>query len=95
MKNFLSINWRVRAKNPLFWAQVFASVVLPVLAYFGLKAEDVNTWGILLDTLKKAISNPFVLGTMLTSIWGVINDPTTSGLSDSSKALSYKRPNDR
>ncbi|MEY8360207.1 phage holin [Anaerotruncus colihominis] len=30
----MKINWKVRIKNPLWWAQVTAALVLPVLAYF-------------------------------------------------------------
>lgn len=32
----MKINWKVRIKNPLWWVQIEAALVLPVLAYFGL-----------------------------------------------------------
>ncbi len=32
----MKINWKVRIKNPLWWVQIAAALVLPVLAYFGL-----------------------------------------------------------
>ena len=32
----MKINWKVRIKNPLWWVQIAAALVLPMLAYFGL-----------------------------------------------------------
>ena len=32
----MKINWKVRMKNPVFWAQVAVAVVGPILAYLGL-----------------------------------------------------------
>ena len=45
----MKINWKVRIKNPLRWAQVAAALVLPVLAYFCLASEDMTSWGALWD----------------------------------------------
>ncbi len=38
------INWKVRMRNPMFWAQILLSVIMPILAYLGLTAEDLNSW---------------------------------------------------
>lgn len=39
-----AINWKVRLKNPVFWAQVAAAVVSPILVGLGLQWEDMTTW---------------------------------------------------
>ena len=44
------------------------------------------------DTLVKAISNPYVVFTIVVSMWNAINDPTTAGIKDSKQALSYDAP---
>lgn len=86
------INWKVRFKNPVFIAQLVMAVLLPILTYFGMSTEDLTSWSILGNTLLKAISNPYVIAMIAVSVWNAINDPTTSGVSDSEKALNYDEP---
>lgn len=87
------INWKIRFKNPVFIAQLIMAVLLPILAYFGLTVEDMDSWAKLGKTLLEAISNPYVVGLVIVSVWNAVNDPTTQGVSDSIKAMTYKRPN--
>ena len=87
------INWKVRLKNPMFWAQLVMSVLMPILAYLGLTAEDLSSWAALGDVLLKAVSSPYILGLVIVSVYNAIIDPTTSGFSDSRRALTYSRPN--
>ena len=35
----MNINWRVRLKNPVFWAQVVVAIAAPILAGLGLQWE--------------------------------------------------------
>lgn len=86
------INWKVRAKNPLFWTQIVLAVLMPILAYMGLTVEDITTWAILGATLLEAVKNPYVLGLVVVSVWNAINDPTTEGAKDSKLAMTYVKP---
>lgn len=86
------INFKVRMKNPVFWVQIILAVFTPILAYAGLTAQDLTTWPALGDLLLGAISNPYVLMTVVVSVWNAVNDPTTSGVSDSEEALTYEQP---
>lgn len=88
----MKINWKVRFKNPVFIAQLILAILTPILAYVGISASDITSWQILGDLLLKAISNPYVLGLVAVSVWNCINDPTTEGVSDSEKALTYEKP---
>lgn len=88
------INWKVRLRNVMFWAQLALSVFVPVLAYFGLTAEDLTSWGTLWEVILKAVSNPYVLGMAIVGVYNAITDPTTTGFTDSKRALTYGRPND-
>lgn len=88
----MGINWRVRIKNPIWWAQMLLAVLTPILAYAGLTTSDITTWAALGELLLGAISNPYVLGMVLVSVWNAINDPTTSGITDSAQALTYTKP---
>lgn len=86
------INLKVRFKNPVFIAQLVMAILLPILTYFGLTVEDMNSWSILGKTLLDAISNPYVIGTVIVSVWNAINDPTTKGFNDSARAMTYTEP---
>ena len=87
------INWKVRFKNPVFYVQLLLAVLTPILAYMGLTMSDLTTWPAVGNVLLQAVSNPYILGLVVVSVWNAINDPTTSGVSDSSKALTYNKPN--
>lgn len=86
------INWKVRARNPLFWVNLLAAVALPVLGYFGLTGADFTTWGMVWDTLLRAVSNPYVCALAVVGAWNAVNDPTTRGVADSTRALTYQQP---
>ena len=88
----MKINWKVRFKNPHFIAQVILAILLPILAYMGLSLEDLTTWPMLGGLILSAIKNPYVLVLVLVSVYNAINDPTTSGLGDSKRALTYQKP---
>ena len=88
----MKINWKVRLRNPVFWAEVAAAVVLPVLAQLGLSWADMDSWAALWDALRLAVKSPVILTAVAVSVWNAINDPTTRGLSDSDRALGYNEP---
>ena len=87
------INWKIRFKNPVFYMQLILAVLTPVLAYMGLTVKDLTTWVAVGNVLLQAVSNPYVLALVLVSVWNAVNDPTTSGISDSTNALTYDKPN--
>lgn len=89
------MNWKVRFKNPLFIAQMILSVLTPILAYAGLTVKDLTTWKALGDLLMGALSNPYVLGLVVVSVFNAVTDPTTSGIKDSEQALTYTKPKER
>ena len=86
------MNIKVRVKNPVFWVQIFLSILTPILAYAGLTAQDLTTWVKLGEVLIMALSNPYVLGLVIVSVWNALNDPTTKGITDSKRAMEYKKP---
>ena len=84
------INWKVRMRNPMFWTQILLSVIMPILAYLGLTAEDLS---VLVEVLIKAVSSPYILSLVIVSVYNAITDPTTTGFTDSKRALTYDTPN--
>lgn len=86
------MNLKVRFRNPVFIAQLFLSVLMPVLTYSGLTVQDITTWQTLGNLLYNALGNPYVLGLIAVSVWNALTDPTTAGLGDSSRAMTYDKP---
>ena len=86
------MNLKVRFKNPVFIAQLILAILTPILAYAGLTVQDLTSWQALGEILLGAISNPYVLGLIVVSVWNALNDPTTAGITDSVQALTYDKP---
>lgn len=83
----MSINWRVRLKNKTFWLSLIPAVLLlvqVVAAVFGYTLD----LGELGNKLLAVVNALFAV----LSILGVVTDPTTKGVSDSTQALSYEEP---
>lgn len=83
----MKINFKIRAKNKSFWLALIPAVLLlvqVVLAPFGYNWD----YGVLNQQLTAIINSLFAV----LSIVGVIADPTTAGVSDSTRALGYTAP---
>lgn len=81
------INWTVRIKNKAFWLAVIPALLLlaqTVAAVFGYTL-DLGDIGNKLIAVVNAVFGVLV-------ILGVVNDPTTAGMSDSKQAQGYNFP---
>jgi len=83
----MKINWLVRIKNKNFWVAIIPAVLLliqVIAAVFGFEIDLGDLGNRLLDVVNAAFAVMVILG--------VVNDPTTDGLSDSKQALTYTEP---
>lgn len=87
-----NINWSVRVNNPVWWAEVIASIVVPLIVGVGMSWDDMTSWATLGQALVTAVGNPVVVVSMLVSLWNTITDPTTAGVGDSKTAMTYEKP---
>jgi len=81
------INWTVRIKNKTFWLALIPAALLlvqVVAAVFGYTLD----LGELGDKLLAVVNALF--GVL--AILGIVTDPTTKGVGDSSQALTYDKP---
>lgn len=85
MKN---INWKVRIKNRTFWLTLIPALILVVQAGAAIFGYTID-FGDVGNKIAVFINAVFVLLTLL----GIVNDPTTTGITDSTNALGYDRPN--
>lgn len=84
------INWKVRVLNKTFWLTLVPALALLLqtfLAVFNVQLELGET----IDKLLVFINALFAIFVIV----GVVNDPTTSGVSDSTRAMTYDRPNNQ
>lgn len=88
----MKINWKVRFKNPIFWRNIIVSIMAPILVSVGVSWEQITTWSALWALFVQAASNPVIIVAVVCSVWNAINDPTTAGDSDSTRALEYSTP---
>lgn len=86
------MNLRVRIKNPVFWVQLLLGICATVLAYAGLTAADMTSWGAVWDVVRQGLTNPYCLFLVASNVWNALNDPTTSGLTDSDRVKQYEKP---
>ena len=85
----MKINWQVRWKNKAFWVAIVPAVLLliqAVAAVFGYTLDFTDLQGKLLAVVEALF--------VVLTIMGIVVDPTTVGLSDSARVLSYTEPND-
>ena len=81
------MNWKVRIKNKTFWLTMIPAVLLlvqVVAAVFGYSLD----FGDLGNKLLAVVNAVFAL----LAILGIVNDPTTAGVTDSAQALTYQVP---
>ena len=84
------INWKVRVLNKSFWLTLVPALALLLqafLAVFNVRLELGET----IDKLLVFINALFAV----LMIVGIVNDPTTSGISDSTRAMTYETPNNQ
>ncbi|MGX4668239.1 phage holin [Cerasibacillus sp. JNUCC 74] len=83
----MKINWKVRVKKKSFWLTLVPAVVL--------LAQTIGNWfgyDVAAELIKEEAAKFINAVFAVLVILGIVNDPTTSGLSDSEQALNYIKP---
>lgn len=83
----MKINWKVRFKNKMFWLALIPLVALLVTQVAGIFGFNINLDGVSSE-LQGIVGTIFSILILL----GVVVDPTTDGIGDSDRAMTYDRP---
>lgn len=83
----MKINWKVRLKNPVFWLTVIPAVIALVYTVLGL-------FGVVPSISEDVLVNAVMAIISALTTVGVLVDPTTKGVGDSDRALTYEVPSD-
>ena len=81
------INWKVRIRNRASWVSLIPAGLLLVqsgAAMFGINLDLGETGNRLLAVVNQLVA--------VLTILGIVNDPTTAGLSDREGAMTYQVP---
>ena len=81
------INWKVRFKNKNFWMSLIPAVLVLIKEVFGLFGMHIDI-GDIGNKLLAIVEAVFMVLTIL----GIVVDPTTDGVGDSRRALTYEEP---
>lgn len=83
----MKINWTVRLKNKTFWLTAIPALLL-------LGSQILTLFGVTWDYTPLAQQLSAITGTVfgILTLIGIVNDPTTDGVSDSTQALTYTEP---
>lgn len=81
------VNWLVRLKNKTFWLSFIPALLLLVQVIASVFGYSLDL-GELGNKLLAVVNAVFAL----LSILGIVTDPTTSGVSDSERAMGYTEP---
>ncbi|MBR4475013.1 MAG: phage holin [Oscillospiraceae bacterium] len=82
-----AINWKVRINNKLFWIALIPAVLILIQTACGLFGLSLDFSGL----EEKLIALVNALFAVL-AILGIVADPTTEGLYDSKRAMTYEVP---
>lgn len=83
----MKINWTVRLKNKAFWMTVIPAIFVLINTVATALGFDIDL-SVTENTILQVVNVIFVV---LTAI-GVVIDPTTVGINDSARALTYTEP---
>ena len=81
------MNWIVRLKNKQFWISLIPALALAVQAVAAIFGYTIDLTT-LVGKITAAVDAIFAVLVIL----GIVVDPTTSGIGDSKRALTYEKP---
>ena len=81
----MKVNWKVRFKNKT-WLSMFISLIV------GFVFNILKAFDIVPVVTENAIMTAVGQALTLLGLLGVIVDPTTEGIGDSNRAMSYEEP---
>ena len=88
----LNLKVRFSKHNLTFVMRFVGALLIPVLAYMGIKFEDINSWNAMGKVLIEFLSNPYLVLLTFVNAINLLPDPTTPGIKDGEIGMKYKKP---
>jgi len=83
----MKINWKVRLQHKQFWVSLIALLIVLANQIAGIFNVDITIYNDQVTAISETILS-------ILALLGIIIDPTTSGVSDSTHAMDYNKPKD-
>ena len=81
----VKLNWKVRFKNKVWLSSFIAAIVTFIYTILGM-------FDVAPEVTQNSVMNVINAILMMLSLTGVVVDPTTAGIGDSDRAMSYDEP---
>lgn len=81
----MQMNWKVRFKNKVWISSFIATIITFIYTILGM-------FDVAPEVTQNSIMNIINAVLMMLSLTGVIVDPTTAGIGDSNRAMTYEEP---
>lgn len=90
----MNFNFKVRAKNPLFWVANIVAVLVYIGGYLGIKGTDVTSWDKLFSIIGDVVANPYLIVMIIVTFVTTAISYTDKGLKDTGIVQTYTKPRD-
>lgn len=81
----MKINWKVRLQHKQFWVSLIALLIVLANQIAGIFHVDITIYNDQVTAITETVLS-------ILALLGIIIDPTTNGVSDSTQALNYNKP---
>lgn len=78
MKNMPRIDWKARKKNVYF----IVGIIGLLLSTLRIEPSTLTSWDKVLEALIAFFSNPYLIGTFMMALFGIIVDGSSPGMGD-------------
>lgn len=88
----MNFNFKVRAKNPLFWIANIVAVLVYIGGYLGVKGTDVTSWDKLFSIVGDVVANPYLIVMIVVTFVTTAISYTDKGIRDTGIVQTYTKP---
>lgn len=88
----MNFNFKVRAKNPLFWIANVVAVLVYIGGYLGIKGTDVTSWDKLFSIIGDIVANPYLIVMIVVTFVTTAISYTDKGIKDTGIVQTYTKP---
>lgn len=88
----MNFNFKVRAKNPLFWIANIVAVLVYIGGYLGVKGTDVTSWDKLFSIVGDVVANPYLIVMIIVTFVTTAISYTDKGIRDTGIVQTYTKP---
>lgn len=88
----MNFNFKVRAKNPLFWIANIVAVLVYIGGYLGIKGTDVTSWDKLFSIVGDVVANPYLIVMIVVTFVTTAISYTDKGFKDTGIVQTYTKP---